>query len=168
MNGDLGIDVRVNNGPGAASGNGADRSQIYSRVVERYAIFFDRPEARLRFLNNTLTKQADRQDRLQRRFGRFRIFERTRFYGWILEARCYSAIFEEMRSMYSSLPKDRRRMTQPIQAPFSARLLFLIHQSRHAFYGAGVILTLLAIASLYTFGVWSARSVNAYLASKYH
>ncbi|HEV2666134.1 MAG TPA: hypothetical protein VG324_14545, partial [Blastocatellia bacterium] len=168
LNGGHGNDVLVNNGPAAASGKGADTTQIYSRVVERYAMFFDRPEARLRFLNNTLTKQADRQDRLQRRFGRFRIFERTRVYGWLLEARCYSAIFEEMRSMYSSLPKDRRGMTKRIQAPFSARLLFLIHQSRHAFYGAGVILTLLAVASLYTFGVWSARGVNAYLASKYN
>src|SRR5262245_33954668 len=105
----------------AASGKGADMEQIYSRVVERYAMFFDRPEARLRFLNNTLTKQADRQDRLQRRFGRFRLF--GRIYDWLTEARCYSAIFEEMRAMYSSLPKDRRKLTRRIQAPFSARLL---------------------------------------------
>jgi len=69
--------------------------------------------------------------------------------------------------MYSSLPKDRRNLTRRIQAPFSARLLFLIHQSRHAFYGAAVILTLMAIAGLYTFGAWSARGVNAYLASRY-
>src|SRR5262247_4741561 len=120
----------VNNDSPVASGNGADMAQIYSRVVERYAMFFDRPEARLRFLNNTLTKQADRQDRLQRRFSRSRLLGRTRIYHWLLEARCYSAIFEEMRSMYSSLSKGRRKLTQRIQAPFSARLLFLIHQSR--------------------------------------
>jgi hypothetical protein len=162
-----GSDVRVNNDLAMASKKGADTTQIYSRVVERYAMFFDRPEARLRFLNNTLTKQADRQDRLQRRFGRFRLLERMRIYDWVLEARCYSAIFEEMRAMYSSLPKDRRNLTRRIQAPFSARLLFLIHQSRHAFYGAAVILTLMAIAGLYTFGAWSARGVNAYLASRY-
>src|SRR5262245_27690755 len=131
-------------------------------------MFFDRPEARLRFLNNTLTKQADRQDRLHRRFGRFRTLERTRIYGWVLEARCYSALLEEMRAMYSSLPKDRRKLTRRIQAPFSARLLFLIHQSRHAFYGAAIILTLMAIACLYTLGGWSARGVNSYLASKYN
>src|SRR5262249_28266069 len=85
-----------------------------------------------------------------------------------LEARCYSAIFEEMRAMYSSLPKNRRKLTRRIQGPFSARLLFLIHQSRHAFYGAAVILSLLAIGGLYTFGAWSARGVNGYLASKYN
>jgi N-acetyl-anhydromuramyl-L-alanine amidase AmpD len=168
LNGGYGSDVRVNNDLATASGKGADTTQIYSRVVERYAMFFDRPEARLRFLNNTLTKQADRQDRLHRRFGRFRILERTRVYGWILEARCYSAILEEMRAMCSSLPKDRRKLPRRIQAPFSARLLFLIHQSRHAFYGAATILTLMAIAGLYTLGVWSARGVNSYLASKYN
>src|SRR5262245_18940662 len=168
LNGGPGNDVPVNNDPAAESRKGADASQIYSRVVERYAMFFDRPEARLRFLNNTLTKQADRQDRLQRRLSHSRLLGRARIYEWILEARCYSAIFEEMRAMYSSLPKNRRKLAQRIQAPFSARLLFLIHQSRHAFYGAAVFLSLLAIGGLYTFGAWSARGVNAYLASKYN
>jgi hypothetical protein len=168
LNGGPGNGVMVNNDLAAASGNGADTTQIYSRVVERYAMFFDRPEARLRFLNNTLTKQADRQDRLQRRFGRSRLLGGTRIYDWLIEARCYSAIFEEMRAMYSSLPKGRRKLTRRIQAPFSARLLFLIHQSRHAFYGAAVICALLAIGGLYTFGVGAARGVNAYLASKYN
>jgi N-acetylmuramoyl-L-alanine amidase len=168
LNGGPGNDVMGNNDLAAASANGSDMKQIYSRVVERYAMFFDRPEARLRFLNNTLTKQADRQDRLQRRFGRSRLLGRTRIYDWLLEARCYSAIFEEMRAMYSSLPKDRRKLTRRIQAPFSARLLFLIHQSRHAFYGAAVIVAMLSIGVIYAFGAWSARGVNAYLASKYN
>lgn len=167
VNGGHGSDVRANNNLAEASGNGADTSQIYSRVVERYAMFFDRPEARLRFLNNTLTKQADRQDRLQRRIGRFRAIERTRIYEWVLEARCYSAILEEMRAMYSSLPKGRRSLARRIQAPFSARLLFLLHQARHAFYGAAVFLTIMTLAGLYTFGAWSARGVNKYLANRY-
>src|SRR5262245_9123249 len=143
-------------------------AQIYSRVVERYAMYFDRPESRLRFLNNTLSKQADRQDRLQRRFSRFRFIERTRFYKWVLEARCYSAILEEMRSMSRSLPRERRKLPQRVQAPLSARLFFLIHQSRHAFYGAAVILTGLTILCLYTLGAWSARGLNVYLAHRYN
>ncbi len=61
LNGGPGNDVLVNNDLAAASKNGADMTQIYSRVVERYAMFFDRPEARLRFLNNTLTKQVRRR-----------------------------------------------------------------------------------------------------------
>ena len=168
MNGGRGSDVLVNNDPPTANGKGADTAQIYSRVVERYAMFFDRPEARLRFLNNTLAKQADRQDRLQRRLGRFRLFERTRVYNWVLEARCYSAILEEIRSMASSLPKDHRNLSQRVQAPFSARLSFLLHETRHAFYGAAAILMLLTIASVYTLVGWSARGVNAFLERKYN
>src|SRR5262245_3665646 len=131
VNGGLVNDVLVNNDPAAANGKGSDTTQIYSRVVERYAMFFDHPEARLRFLNNTLAKQAGRQERLQRRFGRFRVLERTRIYNWALEARLYSAILEEMRSMASSLPKDRRNLQQRVQAPFSARLSCLLHEARH-------------------------------------
>ena len=168
MNGGRGNDVMVNNDPSTASGKGADAAQIYSRVVERYAMFFDHPEARLRFLNNTLAKQADRQDRLLRRFGRFRLLERTRIYNWALEARCYSAILEEMQSMASSLPKNHRNLSQRVQAPFSARLSFLLHETRHAFYGAAVMLLLMTIAGLYTLGEWSARGVNTYLANKYN
>jgi hypothetical protein len=168
MDGGNGSGVRVNNDLAMASRKEVDMSQIYSRIVERYSLFFDRPEERLRFLNNTLTKQADRQDRLQRRFGRFRFIERTRLYDRVLEARCYSAILEEMRAMRSSLPKDRRHLPHRIQAPFSARLSFLIHQTRHAFYGAvsfGAVLTLLV---LYSFGVRAAHGVNNYLANKYN
>lgn len=168
MNGGHGNDILVNNDPLTAGGKGADTAQIYSRVVERYAMFFDRPEARLRFLNNTLAKQADRQERLQRRFRRFRLLGRTRIYNWAVEARCYSAILEEMRSNASSLPKGHRNLPQRVQAPFAARLSFLLHQTRHAFYCSAVVLTLLTVACLYTLGAWSARGVNAYLANKYN
>jgi hypothetical protein len=165
---DNGSGVRMNNDPATASRKGADAAQIFSRVVERYALFFDHPEARLRFVNNTLAKQARRQDRLRRRYGRFRFLERTRLYSRVLEARCYSAILEEMRAMRSALPKDRRHLPQRIQAPFSARLYFLIHQTRHAFYGASAVVSVLMALVLYSFGMWSARGVNNYLANKYN
>jgi hypothetical protein len=159
--------VRTNNDPAAAKAKGADTAPVYSRVVEQYALFFDRPETRLRFVNNTLAKQAARQERLKRRLGRFRFFERTRFYDNIIQARCYSAILEELRSMRSSLPKDRRRLAERIQAPFSARLFFLIHQARHAFYAAMAVSAVMTLLVVYSFGMLSARSVNKYLANRY-
>ncbi len=167
VNSGPGNDALVNNDLTTASGQDADTAQIYSRVVERYAMLFDRPEARLRFLNSTLSKQADRQARLQRSFHRFRFLERTRVYDWVLEARCYSAILEEMRALSSSLPRGRRNLAQRVQAPFSARLFFLLRQTRHAFYGAAVVSAVLALFGLYALGAWSVRSVNAYLAHKY-
>ena len=86
-------------------------TQIYSQVVERYARLFDRPEARLRFLNNTLAKQATRQEELRQSLHRFRFLENTRFYDWIVEARLYSAILEEMRTLMTTVPASRRRST---------------------------------------------------------
>ena len=151
---------RISNDPAPANG----AAPAYSSVVERYALLFDRPEDRLRFVNNTLTKQADRTNRLRRRF---RFFERIGLYDRLLEARCYSAILEEMRAMSSSLPKDRRRLAERVHAPFSARVSFLIHETRHAFYGASAAIAVLMVLVFYSFGMWSARVANAYLKSKY-
>jgi hypothetical protein len=147
---------------------GADPAQLYSKIVERYAMFFDRPEVRLRFLNNTLAKQAERQAQLHHSLRRFRFLERTRFYDWVLEARFYSAILEEMRALAPYLPSNRRHLVEGIQAPLSARAFFLFHQARHAFYAFGVFTAGLLLFSLYSFVSWSARSVNSYLSHKYN
>ena len=158
---------RETNDQAAARRKGADPAQLYAKIVEQYAMFFSRPEARLRFLNNTLTKQVERQAQLQQSLRRFRFLERTRFYDWVFEARCYSAILEEMRALAPTLPSGKRDLAQQIQAPFSARLFFLIHQSRHAFYGAAVVVAGLMLFSLYSLVTWSARNVNSYLAQRY-
>jgi N-acetylmuramoyl-L-alanine amidase len=162
-----GSGVQVSNDLAAANGTAAGATPIYSSVIERYALFFDRPEDRIRFVDNTRAKQADRKNRLQRRFGRFQFLEQTPLYNRVLEARCYSAIFEEMRAMRSSLPKDLRHLPHRIHAPFSARLSFLIHEARHAFYGASAVVAVLMVLVIYSFGMWSARGVNDYLADKY-
>ncbi|MGH9832344.1 MAG: hypothetical protein ACRD9Y_04955, partial [Blastocatellia bacterium] len=66
----------------ATKRKGADPAKLYSKIVERYAMFFDRPETRLRFLSNTLAKQSERQNQLQQSLRYFRFLERTRFYDW--------------------------------------------------------------------------------------
>jgi N-acetyl-anhydromuramyl-L-alanine amidase AmpD len=159
---------RAKNDHATAKKKSADPAQLYSKIVERYAMFFDRPEARLRFLNNTLTKQAERQAQLRQSLRRVRFLENTRFYEWLLEARVYSAILEEMRAMSAALPSDKRELAQQIQAPFSARALFLIHQSRHAFYAGAVIFAGLLLLGLYSLATWTARGVNSYLAQRYN
>lgn len=146
---------------------GADPAQLYAKIVERYAMFFDRPEARLRFLNNTLTKQRERQEQLHNSLRRFRFLEKTRFYDRVLEARFYSAILEEMRALAPTLPANKRRVVENLQVPPSARLLFFIHQSRHAFYALGLVTTGLLLFGLYSVAGWSARHVNTFLEQKY-
>jgi hypothetical protein len=56
----------------------ADPAQLFSKAVEHYAMYFDRPEARLRFLNNTRTKQVERQAKLQQSLRRLRFLKKTR------------------------------------------------------------------------------------------
>ena len=131
-------------------------------------MFFDRPEVRLRFLNNTLAKQVERQKLLQHSLRRFRFLERTRFYNWLLEARFYSSILEELRALAPSVPAKRKNQLRNLQVPLSARIFFLVYQSRHAFYAMGVVVAFMLIAGLYSLATWSARHVNSYLAQKYN
>ncbi|MGH9801214.1 MAG: hypothetical protein ACRD82_12685, partial [Blastocatellia bacterium] len=84
----------------AASGRrNANAARLYSKIVERYAALFDSPSARLRFLNNTLSKQNERQEQLHQSLRHFRFLERTPFYSWMLEARFYGAVLEELKAV---------------------------------------------------------------------
>lgn len=149
------------------SSKGADPAQLYAEIVELYAMFFDRPEARLRFLNNTLTKQRQRQEQLHHLLRHLRFLEKTRFYDRVLEARFYCAILEEMRALAPSLPANKRRIVENLQVPPSARALFFVHQMRHAFYALGLLATALLLFGLYSLAGWSARHINTFLEQKY-
>jgi hypothetical protein len=146
---------------------GTDPAQIYSKIVERYAMLFENPVARLRFLNNTLAKQRERQEHLRNSLSRFQFLENTRFYDWVLEARFYSAILEELQAVAPTLPVQSQRAIERLQVPFSARAYTFVHQTRHAFYALGVLLAGATLFGLYLMASWSARGVNAYFASKY-
>jgi len=131
-------------------------------------MFFDRPADRLRFLNNTLNKQKERQEQLRLSLRRFKFLEHTRFYDWILEGRFYSTILEELTSLAEQLPANRQVSLQRVEIPLSARVFFFLHQSRHALYFVGVVLAGVLLFSLYSAANWSAKGVNSYLARKYN
>ena len=76
--------------------SGADLARLYSTIVERYAMCFDRPEDRLRFLNNTIIRQKKRQEQIRASLHRLRFLEHTRLYEWVLEGRLYCTILEEL------------------------------------------------------------------------
>jgi len=145
----------------------ADATQLYSKIVERYAALFDSPAARLRFLNNTLARQHQRQEQLKESLHRFRFLEKTPFYLWMLEAWFYSAVMDELQSVMPFLSAKNQQAIQQLQIPFSARAYTFIHQTRHAFYAAGVLTAGLILFGLYSLVSWSARNVNSYLSNKY-
>ncbi len=151
----------------AGRGQAADPAQLYSKIVERYAMFFDRPADRLRFLNNTLNKQKERHEQLRFSLRRFKFLERTRLYDWILEGRFYSTILEELTALVEQLPPDRRASLRRVEVPLSARAFFFFRQARHAFYTVSVVLAGILLLSLYSLVSWSAKGVNTYLAQRY-
>ncbi len=104
-------------------------SRSYLRLVDRYASYFDRPELRLRFLNRTLAKQTERQERWHRRFGRIAFLERTKLYRWLLDLQLFRTIFVEFKLLLPNAIGEQRRMW--LEAPWSARFYFHLYQARH-------------------------------------
>ena len=145
----------------------ADTTLIYTKIVERYAPFFDRPEARLRFLHNTLAQQAVRETQLRRTLYRFTLIQRTGIYQWLLQLGFYRLIFEELNRLMPSISPERRGLLQQTKAPLTARLFFRVYQARRVFYGAGLATAAIALFGLYSLVVWSTHRVNAYLAQRY-
>ncbi|MGH9845488.1 MAG: peptidoglycan recognition protein family protein, partial [Blastocatellia bacterium] len=158
---------RAPNGRAAGRKASADPAQLYSKIVERYAMFFDRPADRLRFLNNTLNKQKERHEQLRFSLRHFRFLERTRFYDWILEGRFYSTVLDELTALVEQLPPGRQASLRRVEVPLSARAFLFFHQARHAFYTVSVVLAGVLLFSLYSLVSWSAKGVNTFLAQKY-
>ncbi|MCI0666203.1 MAG: N-acetylmuramoyl-L-alanine amidase [Acidobacteria bacterium] len=142
------------------------QAEVYARVVERYAVIFNRPDLRLRFLNNTLAKQVERQQQLKKSLRHFRFLERTGIYNWIFKVRLYCAVLEELRLLnLSSPPRSRRSPYSGV--PISAKFFYFAYQARHGFYAMGVLTAGLMLFGLYTFAGWTAERFNGMLASKY-
>jgi len=142
------------------------QAEVYARVVERYAMIFNRPELRLRFLNNTLAKQVERQQQLKKTLRHFRFLERTGIFNWIFKVRLYCAILEELRRLnHSSHPRLRRSPYSGV--PLSAKFFYFSYQARHAFYAMGVLTAGMLIFGLYTFAGWTAGKVNTMIVSNY-
>ena len=143
-----------------------DSAQVYSQVVERYARLFDNPGARLRFLNNTLAKQSLRQQELRQSLQRYKFLENTPIYEWIMEARLYSSILEELRAQSIHVPPQQRARLEDVDIPLKARVVFFCQRFRHAFLTAGLVTAGALLFGVYLLVVWSGNKVSAYFAQK--
>jgi hypothetical protein len=145
----------------------ANTTLIYTKIVERYAQFFERPETRLRFLNNTLARQTLLQQQLCHSLRRFAFIQHTRLYQWLLEMRLYCLIFEELKRLRPTLSEQHQQSLQQIKVPFQVQLVSLCYQLRYAFYGVGIALAGVALIGLYLTVTWSMEHLNEYLARRY-
>lgn len=138
-----------------------DSTLTYSKIVERYAHFFDRPEVRLRFLNNTLSQQAVSSEKMNRTIGRFEFIKGSKMYERLLELELYRLILQELKKLLPTASKQRRQLLRRSKAPFSARLFFRCYQMRHVFCGVGLVMAAGVVFCLYTVVLRSTQSVFA-------
>jgi hypothetical protein len=145
----------------------ADQDLFYSRIVERYARFFERPEARLRFLNRTLAKQAARRERLQERPRLLSFLKRIGADDWLLEIDLHREILAELNNLLPTTSEEGRRLIRGYKAPLAARLCFSFYRTRQVFYVGGLAILLFALFGFYSMATWSVRHANTYLAQHY-
>jgi hypothetical protein len=144
-----------------------DTTLSYSKIVERYAHFFDRPEIRLRFLNNTLKQQSLNSEKLDRTLGRFEFIKQTALYGRFLDVWFYNLMFQELKQLLPSAAKERHQLFRLNKAPFTARLLFRCYQIRYVLLVASVLLMMSAPFGIYAMVLRSSHRVNDYLVRRY-
>jgi len=140
---------------------------FYTRIVERYAHFFERPEVRLRFLNRTLAKQATRREYLKERPRLLSLLRRFGIDDWLLEIELHRVIIDELNKLLPTASEERRRLIRQHKAPLGARLFFYFYRTRHLFYGAGLATLAVALFGFFSLATWSARHANTYLAKYY-
>lgn len=146
-----------------------DSTLSHSKLVERYALFFDRPEMRLRFLNNTLAQQTASRERADALLSRFRFLKAGRLYEYLLRIWLYQLIFSELRKLQSgssdsSVGRGIKKFLHG--APLSARLLFRCYQLRRPLAVVGALVMCVALYGLYNGLAWSARQAGDYLAAR--
>ena len=141
----------------------------YSKIVERYAHFFDRPEVRLRFLNHTLAQQAASRERADALLARIPFLKRARLYDQALKLWLYHLIFQELGRLVPSATEERRRIKRlKGRAPLASRLLFGCYRHRRALAFPCLLLLAASLFGVYSGLAWSARRANDYLVARNH
>ncbi|HYP00848.1 MAG TPA: N-acetylmuramoyl-L-alanine amidase [Pyrinomonadaceae bacterium] len=153
----------------------AEATLFYSKTVERYAHFFDRPEQRLRFLNNTLAHQIACKEKLDRalesrafikKSGLYDRIKANGFYERLLDLWLHRHICRELKDMLPSASRERRKLLQHSKASFTTRLLFRCYEMRRLLYGAAAATLVVAIIGVGYTAVWSVRRANSFIASR--
>ena len=140
---------------------------MYYQVAERYAHFFDRPDIRLRFLNNTLAQQSASVTWLHPTLERFPFVERSKLFRWLLDVRFHYLVLKELKPVLLSAPRHRRQLWRNNGVPFGARLLFQLYQARRMVCCAVIVMLAATLFGLYAVVVNSVQRVNAYLGERY-
>jgi hypothetical protein len=108
----------------------SDMTLAYARIVERYAHFFDKPEIRLRFFNQTLSKQIANYEKLSQSLSRFDFIKRSKLYGLLLDWWLYALIIREVNQFSRAESTQGRRLRRMYKIPVGSLLLFYAYRLR--------------------------------------
>jgi N-acetylmuramoyl-L-alanine amidase len=145
-----------------------DSTLSHSKIVERYAHFFERPEVRLRFLHGTLARQAEGRERAEAALRRFPFLKRTRLSEQLLKLWLYHLIFQELNRLLPAAVEQRRSIRRlSRRAPLASRLLFGCYQLRRPLAAVGVLALMVSLFGAYAGLAWTARRANDLLADFY-
>ncbi|HEX8422194.1 MAG TPA: peptidoglycan recognition family protein [Pyrinomonadaceae bacterium] len=153
----------------------AEATLFYSKTVERYARFFDRPEQRLRFLNNTIAHQLACKEKLDRaleshgylkKFGLYDRIKNKGFYDRLLDLSLHRHICRELKDLLPTASQERRKLLQHSKASFATRLIFRCYELRRLLYAATAAACVVAIVGVGYTAVWSAQRATSFLASR--
>ena len=125
-----------------------DITLTYTRIVERYAHFFDKPEIRLRYLNKTLTKHISSCEKLKESVERFKFIERSKFYKLILDWWLYVLIIREVKQFSRSEGKGFGKRSLFNNVPFGSLVLFHLYQLRYAVGAMGILASMVVTIGL--------------------
>ncbi|HEX8720155.1 MAG TPA: peptidoglycan recognition family protein [Pyrinomonadaceae bacterium] len=145
-----------------------DAASSHFKIVEGYARFFARPEVRLRFLNSTLSLQAERRARAEEYLARWPFLRKYNLDERLLNFSLYEAMFREVGRLLPSDSGGRRGLLGlHKQAPLSARLFYRCYQFRRALYVAAAAAAVLLCFVAYRGAAWTAARANEFLAGRY-
>jgi hypothetical protein len=145
-----------------------DSTLSHSKIVERYAHFFERPEVRLRFLHGTLARQTEARERAERVLARLPLLKRTRLYEHLLKLWLYHLIFQQLNRHLPDADEQKRHLRRlSRRAPLASRLLFGCYQLRRPLAVCGVLALAASLFGAYLGLAWAARRGNDLLADFY-
>ena len=145
-----------------------DSTLSHSKIVERYAHFFERPEVRLRFLHGTLARQSEARARAEGALARLPVLRRTPLYEQLLKLWLYHLIFQQLDRLLPSAVEEKRRLRRlSRRAPLASRLLFGCYQLRRPLAAVGALALAATLCGSYLGLAWAARRTNDFLADFY-
>jgi hypothetical protein len=131
------------------------------RLAERYAHFFDRPDVRLRFLNNTLARQTRTRERVEIFLEKHPFAKKKNLHEPLLKLWLYHLIFQEVGRQLPATSKGRRILSLRSRAPFAARVCFVLYRFQKLTYAAAAVCAAALIFGVSMGAVWSAHRAVA-------